>query len=218
MDQVGPIRVEDTDDAVREEEIALDEEDVEERNMDMDAGQVASSSVAPGESTSNSRKRSAWVDPDDSTLQISLADTKQARKLRDDAADDVVTGSRYESKLRREFERIQPAPEWANQAKSKAKAKRRRSSNNDEDDEIMDKLLSNANGIIEQNEKGPGIQKGILSIERLRDANLSAKAQGQVKALQFHPSAQVPLLFTASSDRRLRLFNVSCIILTHMTG
>ena len=165
-------------------------------------------------SGSKPKKRSAWLDPDDNTLQVSLADTKRARKLRDDVTEDVVSGSRYESKLRREFERIQPVPEWASKAKSKVKAKRRRSSNADDDDENaiegMGGLLSSINGIIEEKDDRSPLQKGVLSIERLRDANLSAKAQGQIKALQFHPSAQVPLLFTASSDRRLRLFNVSC--------
>ena len=49
---------------------------------------------------------------------------------------------------------------------------------------------------------------GTLSIERLRDANLSAKAEGEIKTVQFHPSAQIPVLLVASSDRRLRLYNV----------
>jgi U3 small nucleolar RNA-associated protein 18 len=86
-------------------------------------------SLIPQASGSKPPKRSVWSDPDDNTLQVSLADTKRARKLRDDATEDVVSGSRYESKLRREFERIQPVPEWASKAKSKAKAKRRRSLN-----------------------------------------------------------------------------------------
>lgn len=144
---------------------------------------------------------------------MSLTETKRSRKLRDDLTEDVVSGSRYESKLRREFERIQPVPEWASKAKSRVKAKRRRSSNAEDDDSAdgLDNLLSTADGILKAKEKDTPLQKGVLTIERLRDANISAKAQGQLKALQFHPSAKVPLLFTASSDRRIRLFNV-CVL------
>jgi U3 small nucleolar RNA-associated protein 18 len=76
----------------------------------------------------------------------------------------------------------------------------------------MANLLSAANGVVEEKENRAPLEKGVLTIERLRDANLSAKAEGQVKALAFHPSPRVPLLFTASSDRRLRLFNVSTLM------
>lgn len=69
--------------------------------------------------------------------------------------------------------------------------------------------MSATDGIIRKTRKSTVLPRGTISIERLRDANLSAKAEGDITTVQFHPSAQVPLLLTASADRRLRLFNVS---------
>ena len=48
-----------------------------------------------------------------------------------------------------------------------------------------------------------------LAITRLRDANQAAQSDGPVNAIQFHPSARVPVLMVASADKRIRLFNVS---------
>ena len=49
----------------------------------------------------------------------------------------------------------------------------------------------------------------MLAVERLRDANQTARSEGNICALEFHPSPRVPVLMTASADRRVRLFNVS---------
>ncbi|KAL5534753.1 hypothetical protein ACEPAG_1217 [Sanghuangporus baumii] len=160
-----------------------------------------------------STKRSAWVDSDDATLKVSLATTKRLRKLRDAPIEDVVGGTQYEARLRREFERINPAPEWATKARKKTREenKRRRGSISDVDmsdrEEGLDDLLTRADGVL-SNERGPRLDKGMIGVERLRDANQSAKAEGEIKALSFHPSPRVPVLMTASTDRRVRLFNI----------
>ncbi|KAF9814812.1 hypothetical protein IEO21_04920 [Rhodonia placenta] len=158
-------------------------------------------------------KGPAWEDPDDPTLQVSLAQDKRRRKLRDAASEDVVGGREYERRLRRQFEKINPTPDWAANARkgSGAKqAKRRRpasSSASSSDEEALPDLLTDTQGTLQRG-KSKILDKGTLSIERLRDANLSAKAEGEIKVVQFHPSPQVPVLLTASSDRRLRLFNI----------
>jgi U3 small nucleolar RNA-associated protein 18 len=161
-----------------------------------------------------SRKPPAWTDPDDADLNVSLASNKRLRKLRDALAEDVVGGKEYERRLRRQYEKINPTPEWATKARTKlhpSKQKRRRSSvSSSEDSPYEDEtsnLVSSTGGILGQRSKT--LQQGILSIERLRDANLSARSEGAVKAVQFHPSAHIPVMLTASEDRRLRLFNVS---------
>ena len=163
-------------------------------------------------------KGTAWTDPDDVNIRVSLANNKRLRKLRDAVSEDVVKGPQYESKLRREFEKINPVPEWAAKARSKirVKSKRRRVSasgsedeGSEEDDrEDIHEMLNSTNGILSSSHRSSVLPKGILSIERLRDANQAAKAEGEVKSLMFHPSPAVPVLLTASADRRLRLFNV----------
>ena len=47
-------------------------------------------------------RQAAWYDPADEDLQISLKGQKRLRKLRDAAAEDVVSGLEYENRLRRQ--------------------------------------------------------------------------------------------------------------------
>ena len=200
--------------AVEDEE--SDNDDVDTRE---DHGTIASTSTFPLASSSQSRKAPAWTDADDVSVQVSLADNKRLRKLRDAPSDDIVGGKEYERRLRRQFERINPTPVWATKARKKlhpsGKQKRRRSSLSDEtssDDGVeddqgdSDPLLTSTGGILGRPKSGT-LSQGTLSIERLRDANISARSEGAVKAVQFHP--KLPVLLAAGEDRRLKLFNVS---------
>ena len=184
------------------------------------AEQLGSGEPTPALSTApillKGRNAPAWTDPDDSTLQVSLVSDNRLRKLRDVASEDTVGGREYESRLRRQFEKINPTPGWASSARKKLhprKAKRRRSSASsgsslgDEEENIHD-LLYSTGGILGSVEKPGPLPQGTLAIERLRDANQAAQSEGGIKALQFHPSPQIPVLVTASADRRVRLFNV----------
>lgn len=59
------------------------------------------------------------------------------------------------------------------------------------------------------------VPSGTLSIERVRDANQSVQnsGSGEIRVLTFHPKPDVPVLCVATADRRVRLFNVSFILL-----
>ncbi|KAI0651380.1 WD40 repeat-like protein [Trametes meyenii] len=171
---------------------------------------------APG--ANSNRTASAWTDVDDATLEVSLANDKRRRKLRDALEDDTVVGRDYERRLRRQYQKINPTPEWATDARKRlhtGAGKRRRSSADFEiesdvtEDTVgaLDSLLSGTESVLAR-KQAKVLPHGTLSIEHLRDANLSAKAEGEVKTVQFHPSPQVPVLLTASTDRRLRLFTV----------
>lgn len=160
------------------------------------------------------KKGPAWVDPDDLDIQVSLASNKRLRKLRDTAAEDEIGGRDYERRLRRQFEKLNPTPKWASNArKKKSTVKRRRSvsPSSSVSDEDLD-LLTSTGAILEGKIRGSKtLPPKTINIERLKDANLSARAQGELKAVRFHPSPKVPMLLTASADRRLRLFNVRII-------
>ncbi|KAI0825295.1 WD40-repeat-containing domain protein [Trametes gibbosa] len=180
------------------------------------ASDAASKPMLPKHNTSH--KAPAWTDADDTTLHVSLTSDKRRRKMRDALVEDSVSGRDYERRLRRQFEKINPTPEWATNARKRlhvTASKRRRSAESSgsdaeelEDPDIaLDSLLSGTGSVLTRR-KAKIISHGTLSIERLRDANLSAKAEGEVKAVQFHPSPQVPVLLTAGLDRRLRLFTV----------
>lgn len=172
---------------------------------------ITDQATPPGEAP-RLRKAPAWTDPDDANLKISLTAHHRLRKLRDGPSEDTVTGREYERKLRRQFERIHPTPEWATKARKKQQSKRRRSSLSGSDvdegvEDILPDLLASTGGISAE-KKSNVLTQGVISIERLRDANQAATAEGEIKSVQFHPSPQIPVLLTASVDRRLRLFHV----------
>lgn len=155
-----------------------------------------------------SRKPPAWEDPSDPPA-VSI-ESNRLRKLRDQASETTLTGRQYESRLRRQYERINPQPAWAKAAKDRLQ---------ETDDAGIDELLSSTSGILASRSKKVALASGTLSIERLRDANQasSGSGSGEIKSLAFHPSAKVPVLCVGSADRRIRLFNVCPIICTPIT-
>lgn len=173
------------------------------------------------------RKAPAWVDPDDTNIQVSLTSHTRLRKLRDAPAEDTIGGREYERRLRRQYEQINPTPEWASKARRKLHPKRRRSTSGSEpepededEDEVEDTIpdLLASTGGISSGKKPKVLTPGIISVDRLRDANQAAPAEGEIKSLQFHPSPQIPVLLTASTDRRLRLFRVCLVPLRPLTS
>ncbi|KAI5992565.1 hypothetical protein EDC04DRAFT_3097065, partial [Pisolithus marmoratus] len=128
------------------------------------------------------RKAPAWVDPDDANLQVSLTAHSRLRKLRDAPSEDTVSGPEYERKLRRQFERINPTPEWATKARRKLhSSKRRRSSASDSVvdetiEDILPDLLASTGGI-SAGKKPRVLTQGVISVDRLRDANQAAPAE-----------------------------------------
>ncbi|KAF7784806.1 hypothetical protein Agabi119p4_971 [Agaricus bisporus var. burnettii] len=101
--------------------------------------------------------------------------------------------SDYESQLRAQFERINPEPSWAQQArKTYHKEQDTETEKGDEGEGKQDKLLSS----------------GTIAIERLRDVNISTQNDSSVNVVAFHPSPRVPVLCVGTTDRRVRLYNV----------
>jgi U3 small nucleolar RNA-associated protein 18 len=164
----------------------------------------------PASHLPKSRKAPAWTDPDDASLEVSLASSARLRKLRDAPGEDTIGGREYERRLRRQFMKMNPTPEWATTARRK---RRRTEGDADADADVdvstpgLDTLVTSSGGILDRKRR-TRLDPGVLAIERLRDANQAAQAEGEVTALQFHPSPQVSMLLVASSDRRIRLFNV----------
>ena len=56
----------------------------------------------------------AWIDSDDERIVVSLASNPRLRKLRLTESEDLVDGREYIKRLRQQFERLYPVPEWAN--------------------------------------------------------------------------------------------------------
>jgi U3 small nucleolar RNA-associated protein 18 len=157
-----------------------------------DAGPVAapagSVAVAKADETDEEDDKPAWEDSDDERLVVSLASVPQLRKLRETVDDDMVNGKEYSRRLRRQYERLYPMPDWAMHATGKANRKRRRTmedgesgegsaSDMDMDEEDLSsqplaRLLKDAD-ILSRNTRGPmkrrKLQAGTVDIQRLKD-------------------------------------------------
>ncbi|KAI5476117.1 WD-repeat protein [Pseudohyphozyma bogoriensis] len=196
------------------EEGSDEEEDEEE--------ELAAPSTSALKPTTN-RRKPVWHDPADEELTISLKNTARLRKLRNTADDDVVGGLEYENRLRRQFEKMHPAPAWATEARRRVLKKRARQAGKgplgDDDDseeeseeepetdheEEVNDLFRTTGGKKRQSKKGL-LKAGDIDIDRVRDANQAESNSGAIVTLGFHPNAQV--LFSATADRRLRLFQI----------
>ncbi|KAL0065152.1 U3 snoRNP protein [Marasmius tenuissimus] len=181
---------------------------------DSSSSSRTSSTGSSAKKTIRKSKAPAWVDPSDPAT-VSLS-SKRLRKLRDAPHEEELHGREYESRLRRQFERINPEPTWAAQArKSKAKEKKQAwadDDDGDEEDESTDvqHLLTSTSGVLRSQKTKRVLQAGTIDIARLRDANQDAQeaACGDIKSLAFHPSPTVPVLAVGSKDRRVRLYTI----------
>lgn len=134
----------------------------------------------------------AWEDSDDERLTVSLAGDNRFRKLRVAEAEDIVNGTEYIRRLRKQFELLQPTPEWATAVTDGRSAKRRKTGTVDSDEELgsadgMDtdgeeemalqplaRLLQNTGNLTrgdEQTKTGGKrkLRQEVLDIQRLKD-------------------------------------------------
>lgn len=139
----------------------------------------------------------AWYDSDDDRLAVSLASQPKLRKLRVTEAEDLVSGREYIKRLRRQFQRLHPVPEWADpellakQRKKRAAALAEDSDadadavsgvdgmdTDDETEETMSlqplaRLLQNTTGLTKLEDTRSGgkrkLRPEVLDIQRLKD-------------------------------------------------
>ncbi|KAF9447048.1 WD40 repeat-like protein [Macrolepiota fuliginosa MF-IS2] len=199
-----------------------------ESHSDDDSQLSSSSHTTPKQPTPSKTGKSAWVDS--STIasavnQISLlSGPSRLRKLRHYADEDTITEKDYETRLRAQFERINPEPTWAQRARERNREEREvggvdvdvdeEGEDGGEEKANVKNLFTSTNGILKAAERRKKtltvLPSGTLSIERLRDANLSTQntGSGEVKLVAFHPSDKVPILCVGTADRRVRLYNI----------
>ncbi|OJD27821.1 hypothetical protein ACJ73_00771 [Blastomyces percursus] len=172
----------------------------------------------------------AWEDSDDERITISLAGNNRLRKLRFTEQDDVVTGSEYIRRLRKQFERLHPAPDWANPSNITGgrSAKRKKTGaqsddenglgsdhmDTDEEEEMslqpLARLLQNAGNLTkgENNAKSGGkrkLRQEVLDIQRMKDVGKGQPST--IESLTFHP--HYPLLLSSGPASTLFLHHIS---------
>ncbi|KAJ4347059.1 U3 snoRNP protein [Didymosphaeria variabile] len=179
---------------------------------------------AKAEETEDDDDKPAWEDSDDERLVVSLASVPQLRKLRDTEDDDVVNGKEYVRRLRRQYERLYPVPDWAVHATGKAKRKRRHIEDDDEshidstsdmdvdEDDLstlpLARLLKDAD-ILSRTSKSSAkrrkLQAGTVEIARLKD--VAGAGPSAITSLSFHPT--YPLLLSSGPSSTLSLHHVN---------
>ncbi|KAK4170240.1 WD40-repeat-containing domain protein [Cladorrhinum sp. PSN259] len=168
----------------------------------------------------------AWEDSDDERLTVSLATASRLRKLRTYEGEDVVNGTEYSERLRQQYLRLYPLPEWAKPPGAK---RRRRSSaagsddlssdseleENSDGEEIdsalpLDAFLRSAASFAPTNassnkNKRRKLRPETLDIQRTRDIPDAHKAGG-VSSLAFHP--RHPILLSTSISSIMYLHSI----------
>lgn len=187
----------------------------------VDTAGVAEQAVTPTKNEKDSAAAAqdtpAWVDSDDERLTISLASVAQRRKLRVAEGEDLISGTEYVERLRKQYVQLYPVPGWAQQVGGKRSIQRRRSSashtsssdgSEDEDDLNIDsaspleKFLRDVNAL-----NGDGVRKRrklrpeTINIQRTRTIPDQHKAA--VSTLSFHP--QLPILLSSSTSSLIYL-------------
>ncbi|BEI87660.1 uncharacterized protein CcaverHIS019_0103780 [Cutaneotrichosporon cavernicola] len=151
-------------------------------------------------------KPQLWHDPADDAVSVSLKSSKRTRKLaRGKGGEDRVNGGELWSKLREQFERLHPKPDWA-------------SSRADNNLPTMQRLLASTASFINTgalDDRRPPLPTTTIDIQRLRNANAgsvseegSSSGLAGIVDLVWHPSTKMPVLATAGTDRRVRFYNI----------
>uniref|UniRef100_A0A2D3URM3 Related to UTP18 Possible U3 snoRNP protein involved in maturation of pre-18S rRNA n=1 Tax=Ramularia collo-cygni TaxID=112498 RepID=A0A2D3URM3_9PEZI len=178
------------------------------------------------DATLTSRHAAAWEDSDDERTRVSLQAVPRLRKLRRTEAEDVVSGKEYTRRLRKQFELLNPAPQWATTAMQlPARKKRRLSADNDEDDassndemdldgdlpsaQPLSALLQNADSLTRTSNLVAGSKKRklrpeVIDIQRTKD--IPGVQPSAITSLSFHPT--LPLLLSSGPSSTLYLHHL----------
>ncbi|EXJ76199.1 uncharacterized protein A1O5_00707 [Cladophialophora psammophila CBS 110553] len=174
----------------------------------------------------DSRPEPVWHDSDDDRIVVSLASNTRLRKLRDTEVDDVVSGREYVQKLRRQYERLHPTPEWVTYARKRRKLSSRSHEHDDavsdsdisvdENDSVpsaqpLAELLRTAGSLTRTDTKKQGtkvtrkLRPEVIDIQRCKD--VAGSGPSSIDSLQFH--SYYPLLLAAGPSSTVTLYHIS---------
>ncbi|KAI1501716.1 Indigoidine synthase A like protein-domain-containing protein [Biscogniauxia marginata] len=169
-----------------------------------------------------SKDAPAWEDSDDELLTVSLANASRLRKLRISEAEDVVNGTEYVRRLRQLYLRLNPLPQWAQDAKQRPAKRCSRSSAASDDSGASDEAASGDDGEIptlpfdqflrdaramngSTSTKARKLRPEVINIQRLRD--IPDIHKDAVTSLAFHP--KYPILLSSSTSSMLHIHHIA---------
>lgn len=169
----------------------------------------------------------AWYDSDDDRITVSMATNTRLRKLRDTEDDDIVTGREYIQRLRQQYERLHPTPEWVTHARKRRKLSHHSEGHDDEQSDSeedsavegesllmaqpLEELLRTAGSLTRTDTKSSGkhgarkLRPEIIDIQRCKD--VAGSGPSSLDTLHFHP--YYPLLLAAGPSSTVTLYHIS---------
>ncbi|ODV82065.1 U3 snoRNA associated protein [Suhomyces tanzawaensis NRRL Y-17324] len=188
-------------------------------NMDIDKEGSDASDQEESEA-SDSDADNAWNDSDDDNFSISLVNSDRLKKLRRSYTDSKISGKSYITRLRSQFEKIYPRPEWVDKLEEDIE----KGSDDEEDPSALVKA-NDVNSILKilntsQQFIMPTQMRLLapnkIAITRLKDANHQRVSKSAIQSISFHRSH--PLLLTGGFDKTLRIYNIDGKNNTYVTS
>ncbi|QEU58374.1 Utp18 [Kluyveromyces lactis] len=177
--------------------------------MDIDdENEQASWSDYSNESEEN--ESDAWIDSDDDRLQITVTENNRSKKLRKSHVESQINGREYVQRLRSQFEKIYPKPNWVEDEDDSEIDNDSENEGGDYDNVIdgdinaLTKILERTYNYTAANSKL--LPPKALDITRLKDANASHPSHSAIQSLSFHSTK--PILLTGGYDRTLRIYHI----------
>ncbi|KAF6061167.1 WD domain, G-beta repeat family protein [Candida albicans] len=146
-----------------------------------------------------SRSDNAWEDSDDEKVNISLLTSDKLKKLRKTPQDSVISGKSYIIRLRSQFEKIYPRPQWIEDIEN----------NSDDEKDLSDEDK------VDDEEGQVGSTTALLNIlsstekfinTKLKDANYKRIGKSGIQTIDFHPN--YPILLTGGFDKTIRIYQI----------
>ncbi|KAH3678474.1 hypothetical protein WICMUC_001491 [Wickerhamomyces mucosus] len=202
---------------IQDDQLFFVDDGDKDQNMDNNEGDISDSdSNSDSDSSSDS---DVWIDSEDENINISLLNSDKLKKLRHIETDSIINGKQYIQRLRSQFEKIYPRPNWADINQSDEET-----NSDDEKDEILTddenegnstvelgdikaltKILQSNTKILNQNQSRL-LPPTKIDIIRLKDANQKFYSKSAIQTLSFHPTH--PLLLTSGYDRSIRIYHI----------
>lgn len=151
--------------------------------------------VSTGRRFGKQERKPAWVDEDDQTGSIILTNDRKFTGIKHES-ESRLRKKEYTQRLKTQFEKVSSTPNWA-----KLPSEQHRKS--DDDDSDVEEIQHKTGDYLS---KSASLPKGVLQIKQCTDLNKDSPLKGKLKALQFHPIAQVAL--TGGMNGTLSLFQV----------
>ncbi|KAF2759960.1 WD40 repeat-like protein [Pseudovirgaria hyperparasitica] len=182
---------------------------------------IPSAQADLGAADQDIKESAAWEDSDDDRIMVSIASVPRLRKLRITEAEDVISGKEYSRRLRMQFERLNPPPDWAHppkQSKRRRKSQTGGSETDSSDDEMdvdeelsaqpLAKLLQDSDALTKgpngRNTKKRKLAAEKINISRLKD--VPGEQPSSISSLSFHPT--YPLLLSSGIAKTAWLHHI----------